>query len=358
MAAEGGRDSPSLKELLLEKTGRFEFRQAVRLFRKLWSDREPVGYPDVDPRTEVVRFRSDVSSVFPASDVRDAVAPDGELPGRLMVSFFGVATPASWGSLPRRYAEEVRTQVRNKNTALRDFLDLFNHRFVSLFYRAAERNHLVLAYEGGRASPFERALYGVLGLGTPALRGRLPLDERMLLARGGLLAMRPMPATALAAVIRSIFHQPVEIVQFIPQRYQMEVEDQNRLGYANSRLGEDLYVGAEITLVQSKFRVRLGPLGREAYHHFLPDRPAFRSVMELVRFAVEEGLDFDLQLVLRAEEVSPARLGEPDEWSPRLGWSSWLMNDSFEQPADDALFEPASACSTPLATPEGARAAA
>jgi type VI secretion system protein ImpH len=162
----------------------------------------------------------------------------------------------------------------------------------------------------------------------------------------------------LAAVLRSIFGQPTEIEQFVPQRYEMEAEDQNRLGLASSRLGEDLYVGAEITLVQSKFRVRLGPLSREAYHQFLPDRPAFRSLMELVRLAVDESLDFDLQLMLRAEEVAPLRIGEPDAWSARLGWSSWLLNDPFEEPAEDALFDPASGPPTPRSAPESERAAA
>ena len=155
MAAEGGRDSASLKELLLERTGRFEFLQAVRLFQKIWSDRAPVGL-DSDPREEVLRFRSDVSSVFPATDVREAVPPDGELPGRLTVSFLGVATPGTYGALPRRYAEELRYQARNKNPAPLDFFDIFNHRFISLFYRAAQKSRLVLAYESGLIRPGER----------------------------------------------------------------------------------------------------------------------------------------------------------------------------------------------------------
>ena len=342
MAPEGRRDRASLKELLIEKTGRFEFLQAVRLFQKIWSDRTPVGL-DEDPRLETVRFRSDVSSAFPGSEVRDAVAPDEDSRGELTVTFFGVATPGDFGALPRRYAEEIRYQARNKNPAMGDFFDIFNHRLISLFYRAAEKNRLILAYESGRDNLFERTLYSVLGVGTEGLRGRFSFDDQMLLARGGLLSMRPIPALALESALRSLFGLPVAIEQFIPQRCAIEVEDQNRLGHANSRLGEDLYAGSEITLLQSKFRVRLGPLTRESYHDFLPDQRAFRSLMEVTRFAVEEGMEFDLQLVLRAEDVAPLRVGEPQEWSPRLGWTSWLMNEPFDEPADDARFEPESA---------------
>ena len=53
MAAESRREAASLKQLLLEKTGRFDFLQAVRLLRKIWPERVPVG-GDSDPRDEVV----------------------------------------------------------------------------------------------------------------------------------------------------------------------------------------------------------------------------------------------------------------------------------------------------------------
>lgn len=351
MDSESGRDSASLKELLLERTGRFEFVQAVRLFRAIWPEREPVGY-DSDPRAETVRFHSSVSNVFAASEVMAAEAPAAGDPGKLTVTFMGVATPGIYGTLPRRYAEELRYQARNKNRAPLEFIDIFNHRLVSLFYRALEKSRLVLSYEGRSGSAFERALYSVLGLGTPGLRGRMPLDDRMLVARAGLLSMRPMPAIGLASVIRSMFAQPVEIEQFVPQSYEIEVDDQNRLGTANSRLGEDLYVGSKITLLQSKFRVRLGPLGREAYESFLPDQPAFRTLMEVVRLAVGDVMDFELQLVLRAEDVAPLQLSAVG--GSRLGWTSWLLTERFEEPADDARFDRKSA---PIERGPAARAA-
>ena len=75
MGPEGRRDPASLKDLLIEKTGRFEFLQAVRLFQRIWADLEPVGR-EADPGREVVRFRSDVSSVFPGRDVQEGASPD------------------------------------------------------------------------------------------------------------------------------------------------------------------------------------------------------------------------------------------------------------------------------------------
>ena len=137
MASESGREAASLKRLILEQTGRFEFLQAVRLMKKIWPDRDPVG-GDFDPRNEVVRFVTDISPVFARSDIQDAVEPEDGGPAELQVNFMGVATPSSFGALPRRYSEEIRRLSREKNSALREFLDLFNHRMISLFYRGLE----------------------------------------------------------------------------------------------------------------------------------------------------------------------------------------------------------------------------
>ena len=339
MVSENGREAASLKRLMLEQTGRFEFLQAVRLMKKIWPDRKPVG-GDFDPRAEVVRFVTDISPVFAKSDIQEAVEHDDGRPAELQVNFMGVATPGTFGALPRRYAEEIRTLSKQKNTALREFLDLFNHRMISLFYRARERNLPTLAYDRGGDNAFESALSGILGTGTPGLAGRLALDDCMIMGRAGLLAMKPIGVSALAGLIRSIFGQPVEIEQFCPAIYPIEVDDRNALGFANSVLGEDLYLGVKVTLVQSKIRICLGPMSREAYEEFLPHSLGFQRLADLVHFAVGEELDFEIKLSLLAEDVPSVRLGDTSPEAGRLGWSSWIGDEERSEPAEDAMIDP------------------
>jgi len=196
MASQSGRDAPSLKDELLAHPERFEFEQAVRLLARLLPQRAPVG-GDADPHDEVVRFRSDLSAQFARADLRSIELGGQDQPAQLEVCFMGVATPASFGSLPRRFSEEVRSLVREKNTALRDFLDLFNHRLISLFARARQRSRPTVLFERGPDNPLERALAAVLGIGTRGLAGQLAVPDRALFARAGLLAMRPVPPLAL-----------------------------------------------------------------------------------------------------------------------------------------------------------------
>jgi len=338
MASEGRREAPSLRDQLFAQTEGFDFVQAVRVLGRIYPDRAPVG-GDADPADEVVRFASDLSPIFPRAEVQRAEPADDWGPARLLVNFMGVATPASFGSLPRRYAEEIRQLVRERNPALRDFLDLFNHRLISLFLRARARHHPVLHFERGAESVFGRALAAILGLGTAGLAGRLAVDDHALWARAGLLGMRPLPAVALEGLVASVFGVPAEVEPFRPSRHTIEPEDQNRLGRANVRLGQDLVVGAEIWLVESRFRLRLGPLSLADYAALLPDQPGHRRVADLVRFATRGELDFDVQLVLAAEEVPALRLGSGADARGQLGWSAWLggarPNDA---PRADAVF--------------------
>ncbi|HXZ84961.1 MAG TPA: type VI secretion system baseplate subunit TssG, partial [Myxococcota bacterium] len=299
---------------------------------------------DEAPEREVVRFTSDLSPVFPRSEVQRAEPADEAAPARLVVNFMGVATPASFGTLPRRYAEEIRALVRQRSPALRDFLDLFNHRLISLFLRARERHQPVLHFERGAAGAFERALAALLGIATPRLRARLALDDHALFARAGLLAMRPMPASALESLVSSVFAAPAELEPFRPATHRIEPDDHNRLGAANSSLGSDLFLGEEVVLVESRFRLRVGPLGLAAYEALLPDQAGHAKLVDLLRFATRGELEFEIQLLLAREEAPALQLGAAGAARGRLGWSSWLAPAPGPGPAlGDALFSPAEA---------------
>ena len=68
--------------------------------------------------------------------------------------------------------------MRVRDTALLDFLNIFNHRLISLFYKAWEKNHFTVAYERDRNDPRHKALFSLIGFGTPGLRAASPWKTR------------------------------------------------------------------------------------------------------------------------------------------------------------------------------------
>ena len=139
-------DSPYIEKRLREEPYAIRFFQAVRLLERLFPDRKPVGR-FVNPADEVVHFGANASLAFPASEIQ-SLGWDEQKPHHMTVNFHGLVGPV--GVLPQWYTGLVAERVRSGDRTLRDFLDIFNHRFLSLFYQAWEKYRFPIAYERGR----------------------------------------------------------------------------------------------------------------------------------------------------------------------------------------------------------------
>jgi len=138
VAAPGGRTDPSLEEALFERGYEFEFFQAARLLARIFAGRKPVG-GTARPHEEFARFGARLSMAFPPSAVHDiGRIPDAGDPVRMTVAF--LALTGTQGVLPFCYTEWMLERKAAKDDTLAAFLDLFNHRLLSLFYRAWEKS--------------------------------------------------------------------------------------------------------------------------------------------------------------------------------------------------------------------------
>jgi type VI secretion system protein ImpH len=328
----------SVTERLFREPFRFEFFQAVRLLERIYPQRSPVGRHE-HPANEVLRFSSHVSMSFPASEVFTLEPAAGEgRPAEMSVTFLGLAGAA--GVLPRHYTVLLTDpQMRRFVAPLRAFLDLFNHRFLSLFYRAWEKYRFPIAYERGRDDRFSTYLFSLIGMGMSTLRHRLQISDEILLHYAGLLARRPRPAAALEGLLQDYFGLPVTVEQFTGQWFLMNPDSLTQLGEPgqNVCLGVDAVLWERVWDPPARFRVKLGPMSLQRFREFLPGREAYRHAVELTRFYAGEEFGFEVQPVLDPEEVPPCVLGE--ERTSHLGWAMWLKTDPFEEPPTQPIFE-------------------
>ncbi len=317
------RRQPELEGALEREPWRFDFFQAVRVLERLDPERKPVGR-FFRPREEVVRFAANPSVVFPASPIQSLERrPEG--PARMVVNFMGLFGPS--GVLPQAYTELIMARIRERDYALRDFLDLFNHRLISLFYRAWERYRFGIPYERGEKDRLSAVLLNLIGLGTPGLENRQAVEDHALLYYAGLLAQFPRSATALEQVLSDYFDVPVEVEQFVGGWYRLDPQVLGRLedgAEEYEQLGVGAVIGDEVWESQARVRVRLGPLRLEEYLEFLPTGSAFAPLRSLIRFFAGDQFDFEVQLVLRRDEVPFCELGAETRAAPRLGWVSWM----------------------------------
>lgn len=338
MATPIRRTDTPLVRILFDEAYGFSFFQAVRILERVYPQRKAVGR-DGKPDGEVVRFRTRVSLNFPASQIHQ-ISGDGnrERPPEMTVAFMGLTGPL--GVLPAHYTELLLERTRYHDDALWDFLDLFNHRMISLFYRAWEKYRFPVAYERGEEDRFTEYLFDIVGLGTRGLRGRLSLPDQGLLLYGGLIAQRPHSASASAGILSDYFGVPGRIEQLYGQWLKLDEESLTRLGTANSELGTSTVAGDRVWDTQSKFRVKFGPLSFEKFKSFLPIGSAFRPAADLMRLLAGMEFDFDVQLILKADEVPACVLTTHAKRRPMLGWTSWLKTRRFSGDDEQVVLDP------------------
>jgi type VI secretion system protein ImpH len=256
----------------------------------------------------------------------------------LRVNFMGLTGPM--GLLPLYYSSLIRERLRARDFAMRDFLDIFNHRAISLFYRAWEKHHFTVAYERGEEDRISPHMLDLAGLGTPGLAGRQDAPDEALLFRVGLLGTHVRSAAALRQLLMDYFDVPVEIEQFVGAWRALEADTQcmfSEAGSYSEQLGLGVVLGDEVWDQQSGVRIRLGPLSLEQYRGFLPDGGSHQPLRALVRFFAGNELDIEVQLALRKEEAPRCELGGEGPDAPRLGWSTWASSAPLREDPDQAI---------------------
>jgi type VI secretion system protein ImpH len=343
VAAPRRRTDPSLEEVLFERSYEFEFFQAVRLLARLSRGRKAVG-GTAKPKEECVRFGAHVSMAFPASAVHEIEQiPDSDAPARMKVAFLGLT--GIQGVLPLCYTDWMIERQYAKDDTLAAFFDLFNHRLLSLFYRAWEKHRPPVLYELGafrkqQPDPFTYSLFDLIGMGTGGLRGRLNIEDESLLLYAGLIAQRPHSASALRGILRDYFSVAVEVDQCIGDWYELEEDDRCYLSteLERNQLEVGAFLGDAVWNQQGRFRIRVGPLAFDRFREFLPDGRAMVKLVQLTRYLVGQAMAFDVQVFLRAGEVPYCRLSDEGADAPRLGWMGWLKTKAFATNPGDAIF--------------------
>ena len=375
---------PSVRDRLFEKPYEFDFFSAVRALERLQPRKKAIG-GEAAPAEEIARFRPVLSLSFPPSQIVELeVANDERAMPLLTITFFGLYGIS--GVMPRHYTQMMLDLVRDvrgpERRSLRDWLDLFNHRLTSLFYRAWEKYRFTIPYERGDAfgrepDTFTLAVRSLMGFGSAGQRDRLRvrapnlgqaaaewqwaetpakgkakadptllahIDDLALMRYAGFFAQRPRNVQNLQAMLAEYFQLAVSVESFRGQWLAISESNQTQLGSFGT-LGVDAVAGERVWHVQSRFRIRFGPLTLEQFTEFLPDPDPVRArksiylAMQLARTYAGPELDFDLQLVLAAPEVPEVHLADGPGIGPRLGWNLWLISDTPPAPVDDAVFE-------------------
>jgi type VI secretion system protein ImpH len=368
MAGEDRRSAHHLNERMNASPWGFDFFEAMRRLECSRPDLPRIGTSQrlaEDP----VRLGQQPSLAFAPSSITGYEARESGLPPKVYVAFMGLLGPN--GPLPLHLTEYARDRQLNvKDPTIARFLDIFNHRMISFFYRAWATNQKAVHFERGPATwqsvaavgktrssaaaedRFIAFVFSTFGMGMPNMLGRDAVPDIAKAWYSGRLACQTRHAEGLESIIGDYFKVPCRIIQFIGQWMDLPKDCLLKIGETRRTglLGQSTIIGSRMWDCQQKFRIRLGPLTLDQYQRLLPAPPAYerrtgeaakggaslRRLRAWVDLYVGQERSWEVQLLLKKDEVPSPKLGT----FGRLGWTTWLKTTPNTADADDLVLQP------------------
>jgi type VI secretion system protein ImpH len=315
---------------------RFGFNAALRKLEAIHGDKPRLGESS-RASDDAIRLGQEPSLAFAPTSLANFQPGSGQAPGRLNSFFFGLFGPN--GPMPLHVTEYARSRELNEaDPTFRRFADIFHHRFLCFLYRAWANGEPTVNMDRPDENRFDLFVGALFGLGGQSFRGRDAMPDAAKLFRSGRFALQTRPAEGLRAVLEDYFLLPFAVCQFVGEWLSIADEDRFLLGRRrdSSTMGIGAILGRNIWNCQHKFRIVAGPIGLKQFRRLLPGAESVSALVAIVRNYVGDSFAWDLQLILKKDEVPGIVLGSAGE----LGWTTWLGVRHQNSDAHDVVISP------------------
>lgn len=290
---------------------------------------------------DIVRFGQDPTGEFATSTIERATrdADDGLV---LLEKFLGFLGPH--GALPSAYTDEAIVRGLRGDDSFPRFLDVFNNRFVQLFFRAWADARPIVQHDRPDDDRFLSYLGSSIGIGSPIYQDLDGIDDRIKLLFAGLTSTKVKSAARLKALITGVFGVEVEIDQCVGTWLHLDPDDQLSIGGlgpgGGGQLGMDTIVGSKVYSVSDKVRIRIFTSSLDEYRKFLPPtrtrpNPWTEQLFDLIDFYLGLEIEYEIELALPKRCASSVRMDSTS--SATLGHIGWLKPVDAAPAEDDVL---------------------
>ncbi|WP_152223645.1 type VI secretion system baseplate subunit TssG [Pseudomonas sp. SCB32] len=189
-----------LLERLAGRVSEANLYRFCQLIEAAAPDNPPLG-TTTRPSDDAVRFRPHPGMAFPAGELK-AIEFDEEYPERpatvrtRLLGLYGVDSP-----LPTAYLDDI-TQRREGHEALEAFLDIFNHRIFTQFYRIWRKYSYPATFEAGGTDSTSQCLLGLIGLGIPGTANHIATPVSRFLALLSVMRLPTRNAEGISALVK------------------------------------------------------------------------------------------------------------------------------------------------------------
>lgn len=338
MAASGGSGPDHLThyQRLVLSPEKHHLFQALRILEAHHADAPRLG-ESRRAAQDRVRLAQEPELAFAPASITAFRPDEGRGPARLVQRVFGLF--GTHGPLPLHLTEYARDRLRNhRDSTFVAFANIFTHRLMSLFYRAWVSAQPAPSFDRGDDDAVERRVAALAGYDVDAARRADAMPDLSKRHFAGHLASGAKNPEGLVSILSAFFGVRVGLKEFVGSWLMLEPSDTWQLGQP-AGLGRTTSVGRRVWSRGAKFRLTLGPLDLDEYRRFLPGQGSLERLEAIVRNYVGDRLDWDVNLLLKAEAVPRSALGG----SAALGHTTWIgLRRDKKRDADDLYLTPPS----------------
>lgn len=319
---------------LIDSPSEYDFYQAVYTIERQLSvgknQQRKVGYDSI-PKNELIRFKSDQHLGFPGAPISQVVSRVSDRSETLLdlhVSFMGVTGTS--GALPQHYTELVLERLKYKDTGMRDFFDLFNHRLLSLYYRAWEKYRFPIAFEkNGPHNPdsFTTVLNELTG-------SKNSLGKYY----AGIFNRKIRNVAGLKQILNHFTGCEIEIEEFQGRWQALAESEQTKLGQRSQPegqfacLGVDASIGQKIWDISSSIKIIIKPDADSKISDYLKGGRIHHGINQLLSEYLNKSIQYKLQMKVKVGQMPIACLSkesEPLGMGGALGYRQSILNNDF-----------------------------
>jgi type VI secretion system protein ImpH len=281
-----------------------------QLLEQAMPNNPPLG-STAHPADDPVRFRPDPGMGFPASELK-AIEIDEQQPQRpatvrtRLLGLYGVDSP-----LPTTFLDDI-AQRRQGHEALEAFLDIFNHRIFTQFYRIWRKYSYPATFEAGATDATSQCLLGLIGLGIPGTAERIATPISRFLALLSVMRLPTRNAEGIGALVTLLApNTRVKVTPHWPQKIALTQPASLSTQHPVS-LSQGTPLGPVGHDANSQLHLRLFTEDREEARGWLPSGRLYNDFLVLLRVYLGWRCTARLQLSLPLRSLpQPVLGGEP-----------------------------------------------
>lgn len=269
------------------------------------------------PTQENVRFGQTPYLHFPPTEIAEIRQGNGNVEALIMTYFFGLLGVN--GPMPLEFTDYVFQRSHNYyDQTWRRFLDIINHRFLTLFYRAWAENEQAVSFDRKNDDKITDIIRNLAGTPSDMFgedRAFPYLTANYVNHFGRLVKSRD----SLEEILHSVLKTELKIKDFVVSSYDIPKDVRCRLGNReNSVLGKNVQLGRTYMSATREFEIEVGPLSFAESNKWMPGKKGFDLINRIVTAYLDRPLEYSLTFIVIGKTVPKVVFGGADE-GVRLG---------------------------------------